>query len=92
MISKGKILVVDDDLEICTTYKEILEMMEYEVRCAYDGYEALEALKNERYDVVLMDIRMPGIDGVETFKRMKAFTSIPVILVSAYAICHRGSD
>jgi two-component system, NtrC family, response regulator HydG len=86
MPEKGNILVVDDDRDICITMKEILEYDGYMVTLAFDGYEALEAAKNDSFDVVLMDIRMPGIDGVETFKRLKAFSSIPVILISAYAI------
>lgn len=86
MEDKCRVLVVDDDEDICSTMKDILEMEGYEACIANDGYVALEMIRNESFDVVLMDIKMPGIDGVETFKRLKEFASIPVIMVSAYAV------
>jgi len=85
MACKGKILVVDDDPEICETFKDILEIEGYEVTCAYTGQAALDAAGEKPFDAALLDIRMQGMDGVETFKRLKEFTSFPVIMVSAYA-------
>ncbi len=85
MTGKGRILVVDDDPEICETLKDILEIEGYEVTCANSGQGALDAAGKESFDAALMDIRMQGMDGVETFKRLKTFASFPVIMVSAYA-------
>jgi two-component system response regulator HydG len=81
-----KILVVDDDRRIVKTTCDILKIKGHDATSAYSGEEGVEAVRNEPPDCVLMDIKMPGINGVEALKRMKAIVpDLPVVLVSAYA-------
>lgn len=87
MSEELKILVVDDNEDFCQNIADILELKGYEVMTASDGFQALELVKQNGFDAVLMDIRMPVMDGVETFKRMKVMAPYPpVILLSAYAV------
>lgn len=81
-----KILVVDDDRRIVKTTCDILKIKGHEAIAAYTGEEGVEMVKTEAPDCVLMDIRMPGISGVEALRQMKVISpSLPVVLVSAYA-------
>lgn len=80
-----KILVVDDEENICILYKEEMEDMGYEVTTALDGATALAAMEKTRFDLVTLDMRMKGMDGIETLRRMKEMnSSLPVIISSAY--------
>ena len=80
---KRCILVVDDDGMNLTRTRIILGK-EYDVLLANSGFEALETLRSERIDMVLLDIDMPEMNGIETFKRMKEFAGrIPVIFLTA---------
>jgi len=81
-----KILVVDDDLRIVRTTCDILKIKGHEPTTAHSGEEGVEMVRGERPDCVLMDIKMPGISGVEAMKQMqKIAPGLPVVLVSAYA-------
>ncbi len=81
-----KILVVDDDRGIVETASDILALKGHEPIAAFSGEDAVEKVRNESPDCVLMDIKMPGISGVEALKRMKEISpSLPVVLISAYA-------
>lgn len=87
MAQKLRILVVDDNEEFCQNVADILELKNYEVVSAYDGFKALELVKQDGFALVLMDIKMPVMDGVETFKKVKQITpDTPVIMVTAYAV------
>ncbi len=80
---KKRILVVDDDNMNLVRTKMILGQ-EYEVLLAESGKEALEKLKVEKVDMVLLDIDMPEMNGIETFERMKDFAAeTPVIFLTA---------
>jgi len=87
MAIKTHVLIVDDDQGITETLSDILTDLDYKTDVANDGYEAIQKIKNNGYDVVLMDIKMPGLNGVETFIRIKKIRpSIKVIMVTAYAV------
>ena len=87
MSQRSKILVVDDNEEFCQNVNDILELKGYEVVTAYDGFKALELVKQDGFDLVIMDIKMPVMDGVETFKKVKEVApDTPVIMVTAYAV------
>jgi two-component system response regulator HydG len=87
MFQKLRILVVDDNEEFCQNVADILELKNYEVVSAYDGFKALELVKRDGFALVLMDIKMPVMDGVETFKKVKEIApDTPVIMVTAYAV------
>ncbi len=87
MQEKSRILVVDDNEQFCQNVSDILEMKGYKVMTASDGFKALEMIKRNGLDLVLMDIKMPVMDGVETFKKVKEMApDIPVIMVTAFAV------
>jgi CheY-like chemotaxis protein len=80
------ILVVDDHEEIREALAEILEEEGHEVQQAVDGLEALEMIAASPPDVILLDIAMPGMDGLETLQRLKdrpESSNLPVIMVTA---------
>ncbi len=80
-----KILVVDDEDSIQLLYREELEDEGYEVISAMNGEEALKKFEETPPDLVVLDINMPGIDGIEVLRQMKqAKPDVPVILSSAY--------
>ncbi len=86
MSSKGKILVVDDEIYIVHILDFSLGMEGYEVVTALDGEQALEKLKSDRPDLIVLDIMMPKLDGYEICKVIKSdpeTRQIPVILLSA---------
>jgi len=81
-----KILVVDDDRRIVKTTCDILKIKSHEPIPAYAGEEGIEKVRNSPPDCVLMDIKMPGLNGVEALKRIHEIVpALPIILVSAYA-------
>ena len=86
MGSKGKILLVDDDPDVLSTVRDVLELEGYEIETAENGFVALKAATQSPFDAVLMDVRMPGLDGVQTFIRFKEIApGTPVIMVTAYS-------
>lgn len=80
-----KVLVVDDDRRMVRTICDILQISGYDSQVAHTGEEAVQAVKADGPDCVLMDIRMPVINGVETLKKIKEISpELPVVLMSAF--------
>lgn len=77
------VLCADDEKEIRDVFRLYLEQAGYNVLEAENGMQALEILKKEQVDLVLLDIMMPGIDGYRTLKNIRETNNIPVIMVSA---------
>ena len=68
---KAKILVVDDMKGMRLTLAVTIEEMGYDVTGVEDGYQAIDAVKKAHFDLIFMDIKMPGINGVQTFREVK---------------------
>ncbi|HHO47512.1 MAG TPA: response regulator [Desulfobacteraceae bacterium] len=84
-MDRKRILLVDDEEGIQLLYREEFEEEGYEVIAAYSGEEALEKFNQEPPDLVILDINMPGMNGIEVLRRMKEINpNLPVILSSAY--------
>ena len=81
----GRILVVDDEQKIREVIREYAEWNNYEVAEATNGMEAVDLCKANDYDVVVMDVMMPKLDGFSTVKEIKKLKDIPVIMLSARA-------
>lgn len=80
-----RLLVVDDEKHIRLLYKTEFEAEGYHVDIAADAQEALEKFEKERFDLVILDIRMPGMDGIEALgKFLGRDNKLPVIINSAY--------
>ncbi|RLG20475.1 hypothetical protein DRN74_05400 [Candidatus Micrarchaeota archaeon] len=87
------ILIVDDEVGMRETLSDILEDMGYHVAIAADGYEAVEKVKDNYFDVILMDVKMPGMDGVDTFREIKRISpETAVVMMTAYAVDDRLRD
>ncbi len=82
----AKILIVDDEQSIRRTLREILEFEKYEVDEANDGMECLVKLKRDKYDVLIMDIKMTKMDGMEALERVRILApDTPVVMISGHA-------
>src|SRR5260370_14054943 len=77
------ILMVDDDPNVLRSLRAALESHGYNVRSAQNGSSALEACAAERPDVVLLDLALPGMDGVEVCRRLRNWSRVPILVVSA---------
>lgn len=78
-----KILIVEDDSSIAELERDYLEVAGFEVSICSDGVEGLRAIQNQEFDLIILDIMLPGLDGLEILKTMKEDKDIPVLLVSA---------
>ncbi|WP_281888598.1 response regulator transcription factor [Paenibacillus sp. YYML68] len=78
-----RILIIEDDTSIAALQKDYLELSGYQVKIVPNGAHGLLALKEETFDLVLLDIMLPGMDGFEVLKTIREEEDIPVLLVSA---------
>ena len=78
-----KVLVVDDEKLIVKGIKYSLEQDGMEVFCAYDGKEALELIKANNYDIVLLDVMLPEMDGYMVCQQVREFSDVPIIMITA---------
>ncbi|MFC1734244.1 sigma-54-dependent transcriptional regulator [candidate division KSB1 bacterium] len=80
----AKILVIDDEKSIRNTLREILEYEKYEVNDAADGIKGLELVKEGKYDIILCDIKMPEMDGIEVLEKIMEINDTPVVMISGH--------
>ena len=78
-----KVLVVDDEKLIVKGLRFSLEQDGMEVDCAYDGEEALEKAKAGEYDIILLDLMLPKMDGLEVCQQIREFSNVPIIMLTA---------
>lgn len=83
----SRALVVDDEKLIVKGIKFSLEQDGIEVDCAYDGEEALEKAKANSYDIILLDVMLPKMDGLEVLQAVRGFSDVPIIMLTA-----KGTD
>ncbi|MDJ0637067.1 MAG: response regulator [Xenococcaceae cyanobacterium MO_188.B29] len=84
-MSKAKILVVDDEKNIRRTVTMALESLDYFVHTAFDGKDALVQLEGDEYDLILTDLKMPGMNGMELLQQAIAnYPNIKIVLISAH--------
>ena len=80
-----KILVVDDEETICNLLDEFLSQMDYQVKIATNGQEAIKKVEDEKPDIVLLDVKMPGITGIDVLGKIKNIDrNIGIIILSAF--------
>lgn len=86
MSRKTTILVVDDEPDIVRVVTRIMESCGYQVITAQDGFEALSAAQNEKPDVIILDLNLPGMNGFEVCHRLRsseATRAIPIVMMTA---------
>lgn len=88
----SKILIIDDEISIRRTLKDILEYEKYEVQVAEDGIVGLELFKQDKFDLVLCDIKMPGKDGIEVLEEMMQLSDTPVVIISGHGTIDTAVD
>ncbi len=83
---KGKILIVDDDKAHLSMLETLLKSLPQSTECVTDGEDAIREARENPYDVILMDVRMANVSGMEALREIKAFNpSIPIIIMTAYS-------
>ena len=78
-----RVLVVDDEKLIVKGIRFSLEQDGMEVDCAYDGEEALDRIRENEYDIILLDVMLPKLTGFEVCQQMREFSSVPVVMLTA---------
>lgn len=81
-------LLIEDDRDVAALFRHVLDMAGYRSESVYDGLEAMKRLSNSQPDVVLLDLQLPGLSGVDILQKMRAderMKTIPVIVITAYA-------
>jgi len=90
-MSGVKVLLVDDEQEFTSALSERLEIRGHAVRVADSGEEALEIAEAEPPEVVVLDLKMPGLSGIEVLKRLKSMLpQVPVLLLTGYGSTEEG--
>ena len=79
----SNILIVDDEQDIAELISDVLTDVGYKTTIANNGYQALDLVKSNKYDLILLDIMMPGISGNETCSKLRELTKCPIIFVSS---------
>jgi two-component system response regulator CpxR len=82
-----RLLIVDDDTELCSLLQEFLQREGYSVQCVHDGKSGLELAQQGGFDLIILDVMLPGMDGFEILKRLRTESKIPVLMLTA-----RGQD
>jgi DNA-binding NtrC family response regulator len=84
-MNKGKVLVIDDELIIRTSCSRALSPEGFEVKTAQNGLDGLRMIEEEKFDIVLTDLKMPDVDGIEILRKIKErWPDIEVIIITGY--------
>lgn len=85
MDAKIKVLLVDDEVDFINMMQYWLQKRDFSVDVLYDGSNVIKAVKNNNYNIIFLDLRLPARDGIEILRDIRAFNkTIPVIIFSAY--------
>ena len=79
----NKVLVVDDDRELCALIRRAVSQEDMDADCCHSGRTGLEMLKENEYQLVVLDVMMPGFNGFETLERIRKESSVPVLMLTA---------
>ena len=86
-MEKESILIIEDDIQVLSSFERILSGVGYEITAVNNGYKALKLLKNRKYNLVLTDIVMKGIDGLQVLEEIKMISpETVVILITGYGV------
>jgi len=82
-MERNSILIIEDDININNMVKEVLIKEGYDIGQAFDGHEGIIKFEEKNYDLILLDVMMPIIDGLETMRRIRTKSNVPIIILSA---------
>ena len=82
-MTKGKILIIEDEVSLARFIELELTFEGYEVSVFHDGREGYEMFESQNFDLILLDLMLPGIDGIEICKRIRKISNVPVIILTA---------
>ncbi len=78
-----RLLLIDDDRELCALIRDYLEPMGYEMTLEHHGVSGLERAKREKFDAVILDVMLPGMDGFEVLKQLRRDSEVPILMLTA---------
>jgi DNA-binding response OmpR family regulator len=81
-VAETRLLMVDDDVKLCRLVREYLEPLGFEVSAAHTGLEGLDRALREPFQAVILDLMMPGLDGYEVLRRLRAKSNVPVLMLT----------
>jgi DNA-binding response OmpR family regulator len=81
-VAEIRLLMVDDDVKLCRLVREYLEPLGFEVSAAHTGLEGLDRALREPFQAVILDLMMPGLDGYEVLRRLRAKSNVPVLMLT----------
>ena len=79
----NKVLIIDDDKELCALIKQSILQESIEADCCYSGKSGLLQLKEKEYQLVILDVMMPGFDGFETLEQIRQESSLPILMFTS---------
>ena len=82
-ITKQKVLIIDDEENVCELVSLYFGKAGYDVTCAGDGGEGLDRLREQRPDIVILDLMLPGMDGIDVCKEVRKISNVPLIMLTA---------
>ncbi len=83
MPTKANIIIIEDEKNICSFIERILEPQNYKVTCAYTGRDGLQAITSGHPDLILLDLGLPDMDGLDVIRQVRSWSSVPIIVLSA---------
>lgn len=78
-----KILIIDDDKNLCMLLKKAVITEKIEADCCYTGKDGVDMIANENYQLIVLDVMMPGMNGFETLEKMRGISNIPILMLTA---------
>jgi len=82
-MNKQKILVIDDEANVCDLVSLYFEKAGYDVVCAFNGSDGLDRARQERPDIIVLDLMLPGMDGLDVCKEIRKTSNVPIIMLTA---------
>jgi DNA-binding response OmpR family regulator len=81
------VLIIDDDKELCSLLSDFLQLEGFHASAVHDGAEAVEHCRHHQYDAIVLDVMLPGLQGLDVLRKLRAFSTTPILMLTA-----RGED
>jgi DNA-binding NtrC family response regulator len=92
-MTEFRVLIIDDEEELVTTLVERLSYRDIDAEYSLDGYDALSKMRESKFDVVVLDLKLPGMDGLEVLRRINdSYPQVPVLLITGHGSVENGSE